>query len=114
VALDTVTDYVAAARILLQDKSAEAYRYSDSELVLALSFAMLEARRLRPDLFIGRASAVPSFVANDATPVVLDQQYRVAVIYYIVGHAQLRDEEDTQDQRAAALLGKFQSQMLSL
>jgi hypothetical protein len=53
-------------------------------------------------------------VANDATPVVLDQQYRVAVIYYIVGHAQLRDEEDTQDQRAAALLGKFQSQMLSL
>jgi hypothetical protein len=82
--------------------------------VLALSLAMLEARKLRPDLFIGRSSAVPGYTVNDTTAVVMDQQYRVAVLYYVVGHAQLRDEEDTQDARAAGFLGKFTSQMLTL
>lgn len=112
-ALDTVEDYISAARILLQDTSAEAYRYPDADLVLALSLAMIEARSHRPDLFIGRSDAVPFFSANDTTQVVIDQQYRVPVLYYIVGNAQLRDAEDTQDARAAAFLDKFKSQMVA-
>lgn len=114
-ALETVSEYVAAARILLQDKTVE-YRYSDDELVLGLSLAMLEARRLRPDLFMGRSNSVPSYTItdmSDATAVVFDPQYRVALVYYMVGNAQLRDEEDTQDQRSAALLAKFTSQLMS-
>lgn len=112
-ALETVTQYVSAARTLLSDTSTP-YRYSDADLVLALSLAMLEARKVRPDLFLDRFDDIPSFETNDATEVEMDEQYRTAVLYYIVGHAQLRDDEDTQDARAGALLAKFTSQMLSL
>jgi len=112
-ALDTVAKYVTAARVLLQDKVAP-YRYSDDELCLALSLAMIEARRLRADLFIGRSDAVPSYTANDTTAVVFDQQYRTAILYYMVGHAQLRDEEDTQDARASVFLNKFAAQLLTI
>lgn len=111
--LDTVAQYVTSARTLLQDSTVP-YRYSDADLVEALNLAMYEARRLRPDLFLGRANAVPSYTTNDGTVVVFDQQYRNAVVYYIVGRAQLRDEEDTQDTRAVALIGKFTSQLLTL
>lgn len=112
-ALDTVADYVAGARILLQDKVVP-YRYADADLVFALNLAMLEARKLRPDLFVGRTSAIPSFSANDTTAVVFEPMYRTAALYYVVGHAQLRDEEDTVDARAASFLGKFTSQLLTL
>jgi len=113
-ALDTVANYVTSARVLLQDAAGD--RYSDSELVLALSFAIQEARRLRPDLFTDyfAPATIPAYTANDGTQVPIDVQYRVPFLYYMVGHAQLRDEEDTQDQRSAALLAKFASQLLSL
>jgi hypothetical protein len=41
-------------------------------------------------------------------------QYRVAFLFFMVGFAQLRDEEDTQDTRAAAFIGKFTQQLMSL
>ena len=112
-ALDTVAKYVTSARTLLSDTTVP-YRYPDPDLVLALSFAMLEARRLRPDLFIGRYDAIPSFTVNDSTAVDIDEQYRIAVLYYMAGHAQLRDDEDTQDARAGQFLNKFVSQMMSM
>lgn len=111
-ALDTVQDYVNGARVLLQDADAP-YRYPDADLVAALSYAMLEARKLRPDLFLG-SSSVPSYPTNDTTAVNIDEQYRVAVLYYIVGQAQLRDDETTQDTRAAAFLAKFTSALTAL
>lgn len=111
-ALDTVEDYIREARVLLQDQ-VETYRYSDAELVSALNLGILTARRLRPDLFIS-TTTLPSFTANDDTEFDMDEQYRVAFIYFIVGHAQLRDEEDTQDARAAAFIGKFTQQLMVL
>lgn len=112
-ALDTVAEYITTARVLLQD-TVTTYRYSDAELCVALSMAMLEARKLRADLFIDRSSTIPEYTTNDSTEVVLDNQYRPAVLYYMVGHAQLRDAEDTQDQRAVSFLEKFRVQMLTL
>jgi len=112
-ALDTVAKYVTSARVLLQDTYAGSYRYSDAELVLALSFAILEARRIRPDLFLDRFDALPAFTVNDSTAVVIDEQYRVAFLYYIVGHAQLRDDENTTDARASVFLNKFVAQLLT-
>lgn len=111
-ALATVANFITTARVLLQDGTVP-YRYSDAELLVALGMAMLEARRLRTDLFIGRASTIPSYTTNDATAVVIDDQYRPALLYYIVGHAQLRDAEDTQDSRAMGFIGKFTSHMLA-
>jgi predicted GNAT superfamily acetyltransferase len=111
VALDTVADYVTRARVLLQD-TIESYRYSDADLVEGLNQGLMESRRLRPDLFI--FTTVPSYTEADIaaeTAVEIDEQFRVAYVYYMVGNAHLRDEEDTADARAAAFLNKFIAQL---
>lgn len=110
-ALDTVADYIAEARILLQD-TVVPYRYTDAELITAFNVGLLEARKLRADLFLGRS--VPSFTAVDTTAVTMDEQYRLPFVYFIVGQAELRDEEDTQDTRAGALLTKFKAQLVGM
>jgi hypothetical protein len=114
-ALDVVADYVAEARVLLQD-TVETYRYSDADLVSALNLGILTARRNRPDLFMG-VITVPQFAVADiaaGTAFAMDGQYRVPFLFFMVGFAQLRDEEDTQDTRAAAFIGKFTQQLLTL
>lgn len=114
-ALDTVQDYVDRARVLLQDQVAP-YRYPDADLVENLNMGILEARRLRPELLKNYfRTTLPDFsTAAMSADVPIDPMYRVAFVYYICGQAQLRDEENTQDTRAAAFLNKFVAQMLSL
>jgi hypothetical protein len=110
-ALALVSDYLADARVLLQDLIPP-YRYPDADLVAALNRCVLEARRIRPDLFLARFSALPSYsTGNTAAPVVIDDQYRAAFLYYIVGMAQLRDDESTTDARAAGFLSMFTNQL---
>ena len=115
-ALDTVQDYVDRARVLLLDQYAGSYRYTDAELVEALNLGILEARRLRPDLLKNyfRTSLPDYSTANMSSQVPIDPQYRVAFVYYMCGHAQLRDDENTQDSRAVTFLNKFTSQMLNI
>lgn len=108
-ALDTVQDFVDRARVLLQD-TIEPYRYSNDELVGALNSGLLESRRLRPDFYL--TASIPSYRTDDLSEEVsIDDQYKVAFIYYMVGHAHLRDEEDTTDQRATIYLNKFLAQL---
>ena len=104
-ALETVAKYITAARVLLQDTKNTPYRYPDADLLAALSEAFPEAKKLRPDLFI--VTPLQDFAVNDSTVVVMDPMYRTALVYYMVGRAQLRDDEETQDQRAAAFLSMF-------
>lgn len=111
-ALATVGQYIAECRVLLQDKFSP-FRYSDEEIVTGLSIGLQEVARLRadlllPDFTIPEAAfpVVPSF------PIPLDPMYRSALIYYVVGRMQLRDDEQTTDQRAAAMLQKFTQQLL--
>ena len=115
-ALDTVQDYITAARRLLQDTVATAYRYPDDNLVDALNLALLETRRLRADLFLKQNFTAPSFAlpADLTKAVPMNVMYRNALVYFMVGYMQLRDDESTTDSRAAALLGKFQGQLLSV
>lgn len=108
--LATVTDYVREARTLLQDQI-EPYRYTDPELLSALNLGITTARRLRPDLFL-TVTTLPYFTAVDTTAFAMDDQYRMPFVYFMVGHAQLRDEEDNQDSRASAFLGKFTAQLI--
>ncbi len=107
--LDTVADYVAATRTLLQDTSNSPYRYSDADLLLGLNEAFQAAKRLRPDLFI--SLVMPQFSAVDTTAVVWDPQYRLPLVYFMISQAQFRDEEDTQDQRASAFYQMFRQIM---
>jgi hypothetical protein len=114
-ALDLVAQYVSEARILLQDQ-VETYRYADSELVSALNLGIMTARRNRPDLFL-EVTTIPQFTEADidnGTAFAMDVQYRVPFLFFIVGFAQLRDEEDTQDARAAAFIGKFTQQLMTV
>jgi hypothetical protein len=113
-ALETVQEYIDEARVLLQDTRVP-YRYPTDQIVSALNMALLEARRYRADLFIGSKFNVPKYTAAAPTAaVVMDQQYRPVMIYYIVGRIQLRDDEPTQDSRAGALLTKFLGQLVSI
>jgi hypothetical protein len=106
-ALVTVQDYITEARVLLQDQVAP-YRYPDDDLLTAFNMAVLDSRRLRPDLWIG-VTTLPSFTAVDPTTVNIDSQYRTAFVFYICGSAQMRDEEETQDTRAAAFMTAYKN-----
>ena len=111
-ALDTVNDYIVSARRLLLDE-AEPYRYPTADLVDALNFAFLETRRLRPDLLLTKfRTSIPSYSTSLTSALVeVDPQYRMAFLYFICGHVQLRDDENTQDQRAGGFLAKFIAQL---
>lgn len=112
-ALDTVQDYVDRARVLLLD-TVEPYRYATDDLVENLNMGILEARRIRPDLLKSYfRTTLPDYSAASLSATVdIDPQYRVAFVYYICGQAQLRDNEEVQDSRAALFLNKFTSQLL--
>jgi hypothetical protein len=115
-ALDTVGQYIEESRRLLQDEFVP-YRYPDDDLVDALNFALLEARRLRADLFLPLFEVPwtnPSGTIDTAASITLDPMYRPALVYYVVGRMQLRDDEPTVDQRAAGLMQKFTAQFLSV
>ena len=108
-ALDTVQDYITDARVLLQD-TISPQRYDDPSLISALNVMLLEARRIRADLFITKyGTRVPFFAAVDDTPVDIEPAFRLAFLYGMVGHALQRDQEDIEDQRASAFLGAFNS-----
>jgi len=119
-ALETVGQYLTESRRLLQDEFTP-YRYGDDDLIDALNIGLLEARRLRADLFLP-VFTIPWFdpPAADAdatlrdTKVPFDPMYRQSLIYYMVGRMQLRDDEGTTDARAGALLTKFTSQLLTI
>jgi hypothetical protein len=107
--LNTVADYIAGARTILQDLVPD-YRYDDPSLLLAFNVMLLEAKRLRADLFIWNLTVkgqAPAFQAVDDTYVSMEPQFRLALLHGIVGHALERDQEDYQDTRASAFLGLF-------
>lgn len=111
----TVQDYLTRARVLLLDETV-VYRYTDAQLVASLNEAILEARRLRPDLMLTYfRTTLPEYSAATLSATVdIDQMYRTSFVYYIAGSAQLRDSEDTTDARAGGFLAKFKSDLTAL
>jgi hypothetical protein len=115
-ALDTVGQYLEETRRLLQDEVIP-YRYPDDDLVDALNIGLMEARRLRADLFLPLFDVPwvnPAGTIDTTTKITLDPMYRSSLVYYVVGRAQLRDDESTTDSRAAAMLTKFAAQLLTI
>jgi hypothetical protein len=78
----------------------------------AVNLAVLECRRLRPDLFLSTPSTPlsdpPSFTVSGTT-VSIDVQYRTALVFYVTGFVGIRDAEESSDARAAAFMGMFRS-----
>lgn len=103
---------VSKARQILQDTVAD-YRFTDSDLVGYINTAILEAYRIRPDLFIGLDMVVPTVTTGSVgTPLALEASYETAFVLMVVGLAELREDQFTQDGRAAMALSRF-SQMLT-
>ncbi len=60
-------------------------------------------------------TTIPQYSAlAPTTDVAFEEMYRTAILYYICGHAQLIDDEATQDARATVFKNKFVSYMLSI
>lgn len=109
--MNTLEDYTKAARALLQD-AAPAPRYSDDQYALSLELAFDEAFRIRPDIFLKTAQP-QLFGQPKETVVPVPRGYQSAFLYYMCGHVQLHDSEDTQDGRASVFLNKFVTQLLA-
>ena len=113
--LDVVQDYINEARAVLQDE-VQPYRYSDADLISAMGMGIYEMRRVRPDLFVGSFSSLQSLdrTSPASTTVNIDPQYRKTLLYYVLGHVNLREDEQAEESRAAGFMGKFVQQLLSI
>ena len=110
----TVEDYITDVRVLLQD-TVTPNRYTDPELLAAFNTALLEGRRLRPDLFIFKwGNRVPSFSAVTGQEVHIEEQFRLAFVYGTCAHALRRDDDDVQDERANSFFNVFQTLLIGV
>lgn len=108
--LSTLGDVITQARILLQDmvSASGQFRYSTDSMVLDVNQCMIDMYRQRPDIFLESDFVIPTFDVNDLDlPLGIDEQYITAVVFYVVGMVQTRDDEGTQDQRAALFLQRY-------
>ena len=112
----TGADVLLDVRDLLQDTVADAYRFSDASLLRVLTTALREMRRMRPDAFfiggeIKPAPVVTAASLNEALPV--DEQFVTALVYFTVGFAEMREDQFTQDSRAAAMLQQARNVLMA-
>lgn len=112
--LSTVHGFVAGVRGLLQDK-VRPYRYPDKAIIASLNLALLEGRRLRPDLFLHRYGIdVPQYEEMNGDHVPVEPQFRLAFEFGIAGLVLLRDEEDVQDSRANSFTAMFHDMLVGV
>jgi hypothetical protein len=110
----SIADMMVDARVLLQDTRSP-FRYRENDLYTNLNSAMMQARRVRPDLFMGRFGKEdfgydPS---RSAEPFPLAPWLWEAFIEFIVGRAEMRDDEYSNDSRAVVFMNRFQAKLLS-
>jgi hypothetical protein len=108
--MTTFTNLTDSARVLLND--VDKIRYADADLLEYANEAMAEARRIRPDLFLGKfKTAMTAYAGSDDVP--LSMEYHQFIKDYVISRGEFRDDEFTVDGRAGAFLQKFRNGMLS-
>jgi hypothetical protein len=105
-----VSDVIAHVRDLLQDWD-DKKRYQDDSLLRLVNLSMLEIARVRPDHFIGAFDVATPQYTLLSDEIQVPETAFPAVIKYVAGMAELRDDEYTTDGRAAALLQAFSVDM---
>ncbi len=111
--LATVGEYVAEARVLLQDNMSP-YRYSDTSMKMALALALLQMRKMRPDIFIGVTAPSLTPSSADTVSLPIDEVYRLPLLNFMAGYVQLRDEEGGSEQRASMFMNAFATQIMGV
>ena len=105
----SIDDLLGEARSILLDRDAT-FRYSDADLVASLNMALDTLYTQRPDAFIALfATGVPHYTTADLglgtpTDFPVDGIFYPACVMFVVGWADLRDEEYASDGRAATFL----------
>jgi hypothetical protein len=106
--LDTVNDYIAQGRVILQDQVAP-YRYPDTDYIAALNLACQRASGWRFDVFLGE---VPNFASAADSAATIPVQMRPAFLNYVVGQIEVRETEATDEERASSFLASFRAEMV--
>ena len=122
----TYQDVVTEARVLLQDTDSDSYRTSDATLLAIYNRALQALARVRPDacydLYSDNSLNVPELVEDspDADQVAwtddfgLEMQFFNPLVSYVVGVAEIIDDEYTEDSRAALMLSSFKNEVIGL
>ena len=104
------------ARVLLNDEITALNpdpRYTEAQLMSYARSALIEARRVRPDLFLSYLTT--SFAAYTASSTIpISDDYLLPLVDYVVHRAELRDDEFAVDGRSATLYQKFKSGLLGI
>jgi hypothetical protein len=110
----TFQSIINDARVLLNDEYVDSNtvtRYTEAQLLGYARQALVDARRVRPDLFLSNLTgAFPVLTATDDVP--MPEEYHVCLADYVVHRAELRDDEFATDGRAAALFQKFKAGLM--
>lgn len=110
-AMQTVGDVITQARRLVQD--VDGTRWSDDYFYAALNMGILEAYRVRPDLFYSTQGEVLQYTSVDTNEVLHLGPHVPALALYVAGVVQLSDQEENSDARAAAYMQMFIGKLIN-
>lgn len=122
----TYQDVVTEARVLLQDTDATSYRNSDATLLAIYNRGLQSLARVRPDacydLYSANSLNVPELVESGAgagqtnwtATFGLDMMFFAPLVSYIVGVAEIIDDEYSEDGRAALMLQSFKTEVMGI
>lgn len=94
----------------LQD--AERVRYAEASLLRYIHDGVTHARSVRPDLFIGSLTTPIAAITSSTQTVPLPDWCTAALAWYVVGRAEVRDDEFAVDGRAASLIGALTQKLV--
>ncbi len=111
----SIGDMMVDVRVLLQDTRSP-FRYREADFYTSLNAGLMQARRVRPDLFLGRFGREDfSYDAERAAePFPLAPWLWEAFVEYIVGRSEMRDDEYSADSRAVVFVNRFQAKLMSV
>lgn len=110
----TIQSLVTASRGMLHDT--ETVRFTDADILEGFNQALALIRRNRPDAYAALyGEETYDFDTSNLTePFPLDEQFIPAVISMMIAWCELREDQYTAEGRAAALLQRFQVQLMGL
>lgn len=108
----TASDLIAQSRILLQD-SKTPFRYPTDALISYVNNGLSELKRIRPDVWLEgfNVDLFEYTSSNLDTVIPVDGIFFQPLILFIVGYAELRDDEFTIESRAGLFLQSFAHQL---
>jgi len=107
----SVADVIKRVRSVLKDK-VEPLRYPDADIIDTINDALVEIRRVRPDLYLKKDFKVPT-VAIDSDALPVEDFVFNSITYFVIGYLMLRDDEFAVDGRAMSMINKATSQLLA-